>query len=244
MNLVQIGHRAVLVGKVANFFDWRDVPVHRVHRLEGDQLRPIRIDRSQLIAQIRDIVVLEQHLVRTAVTDAFDHRGVVFLVREDHAARHLAGKRRQRGPVGDIAVGEQQCRFLLVQIRKLPLQHHMIVVRSRDIARAAGTRSAAVDRLMHRGRNNGVLAHAEIVVRAPDRDLALTVAVMMPGLRESASLTLQISKDPIAPFLAKGGQLILKKAFVVHFKPPVSNSATARFTPRPARRFASEAGRR
>ena len=43
MHLVEIGHRAVLVGDVADFADRRDIAVHRIDALEGDQLRRRRI---------------------------------------------------------------------------------------------------------------------------------------------------------------------------------------------------------
>ena len=47
-------------------------------------------------------------------------------------------KRRERGVVGDIGRGEQQRRFLAVQIGKLGLELDMIMGGAGDVARAAG----------------------------------------------------------------------------------------------------------
>jgi hypothetical protein len=43
MDLVEIGHRAITLGDIANLCDWRDIAVHGVGRLETDELRPPRI---------------------------------------------------------------------------------------------------------------------------------------------------------------------------------------------------------
>ncbi len=46
MDFVDIGHRAVFLGEVADRADRRDVAVHRIDALEQDQLRPVRIAAS------------------------------------------------------------------------------------------------------------------------------------------------------------------------------------------------------
>ena len=105
-------------------------------------------------------------------------------VRQDDAARHARRQRAERRPVGDVAGGEQQRGFLAVQVGELLLQQHVIVVGARDVAGAAGAGAAAVERLVHRLEHLRMLAHAEIVVRAPDRDLAGAVGAVMGGARE------------------------------------------------------------
>jgi len=43
VNLVEISHRAIALGDIANFSNRRDIAVHRIDRLETDQLRTPRI---------------------------------------------------------------------------------------------------------------------------------------------------------------------------------------------------------
>ena len=62
VHLVEIGHGAMRVGDVAKFRDRRDVAIHRIDRLEGDQLGPAGIDCRQLAMQIVRIVVGEDAL--------------------------------------------------------------------------------------------------------------------------------------------------------------------------------------
>ena len=81
-------------------------------------------------------------------------------------------QRRQRRLVGDVGRGEQQRRFLAVQVGELALQLDVVVRGAGDVARAARAGADGVDRLVHGGDHGRVLAHAEIVVRAPDGDVA------------------------------------------------------------------------
>ena len=116
-----------------------------------------------------EVVVAEDVLLAAAVADALDHRGVVQLVGEDDQARHESLQGRQRRLVGDIARGEQQRRFLAVQVGELGLELDVVVGGAGDVARAAGAGADLVDRLVHGVEHDRVLAHAEIVVGAPDR---------------------------------------------------------------------------
>src|SRR5690606_20724268 len=43
MHLVEIGDAAILVGKVANLADGRDIAIHRINRFEGHDLGLLRI---------------------------------------------------------------------------------------------------------------------------------------------------------------------------------------------------------
>jgi hypothetical protein len=61
-----------------------------------------------------------------------------------------------------------------------------------------------------------MLAHAEIIVRTPYRDLTRTVRMMMPGAREDARLALQVHKYAIPTFAMEALELPLKMSFVVH----------------------------
>ena len=40
VDLVEMGHRAVLLGEIGDLADRGDVAIHRIDQLEGDQLRP------------------------------------------------------------------------------------------------------------------------------------------------------------------------------------------------------------
>ena len=79
-------------------------------------------------------------------------------------------QRRQRRVVGDVGRGEQQRRFLAVQVGELGLELDVIVRGAGDVARAARAGADRVDRLVHGGDHGRVLAHAEVVVGAPDGD--------------------------------------------------------------------------
>ena len=222
MDLVAIGHRAEFLGNVAELGDGRDVAIHRIDGFEGDQLRPARSERGELAAQIGRVVMGENVLLDARMPDALDHRGVVERVGEDDAARDARGKRGERGPVRHIAGVEDQCRFLAVQIGKLALQQDMVVVGAADIARAARPCPRTVERLMHRREHLGMLAHAEIVVRAPDGDVARAALAVIGGGRKAADLTLQIGKDPVAALTAQAVQLVTEESLEIHRQPPAA----------------------
>ncbi len=58
-----------------------------------------------------------------------------------------------------------------MEIGELALQQYVIVIGARNIARTAGTGPAGFDRRHHRRTHFRVLAHAQIVIGAPDGDL-------------------------------------------------------------------------
>src|ERR1700756_4844517 len=63
VDLIEISHRAIPFGDIANLCDRRDIAIHRIDRLETDQLRTPRIgvDKAALEA---DRVVMAENLVR------------------------------------------------------------------------------------------------------------------------------------------------------------------------------------
>jgi hypothetical protein len=61
VDLVEVCHGAVAVGEVADLAARRHVSVHRVDRLEHDQLRPVAGLLKQLL-QVLEIVVAEDLL--------------------------------------------------------------------------------------------------------------------------------------------------------------------------------------
>ena len=90
VDFVEIGHGIIGVRDVAELRDRRDIAIHRIDRLERDQLRRVRIEVAQLALEIARIVMREDPRFAAAVPDALDHRRVVELVRQDHAARASA----------------------------------------------------------------------------------------------------------------------------------------------------------
>ena len=88
VNLVDVGEGTVGLANLDDFADGRDVAVHRVDGFKGHDLRAVA-DGVKLAVKVAPVVVLPQDLVGPGVADAFDHRGVVLFVRQDHRVRDL-----------------------------------------------------------------------------------------------------------------------------------------------------------
>ena len=117
-----------------------------------------------------DVVVAENPLGPAIAAHAFDHRGMVQRIGIDDETGKQLGQGAQRGVIGDIGAGEQQRRFLAMQIGQFGLEPLVIDGGAGNVARAARTGAGGVERLVHRGQHIGMLAHAQIVVAAPDGD--------------------------------------------------------------------------
>ena len=81
MNFIDIGHGAVALGEVADFGERRDVAIHRIKALAGDQLGPVGACGDQQFFQMRHVAVAENLALAAGLTDALDHRIVVERVR-------------------------------------------------------------------------------------------------------------------------------------------------------------------
>ena len=171
---------------------------------------------GELALEVGRVVVVEDARRSAAVANALDHGGVVRCVGEDDTARHARCQRPERGPVGDIAGGEQEGLLLAVQVGQFPLEQHVIVICAGDVAGAAGSRAAAVQSLMHRREHDRVLAHAQIVVGAPDGDFRGAALRVIRRAREIPCLPLQIREHAITAFTAKPTKLLVEESFVVH----------------------------
>src|SRR5215831_15637747 len=97
------------------------------------------------------------------------------------------------------------------------LQLNQRVVGSSDIAGAAGTGAQARRRRHHCTDHLRVLSHAEIVVRAPDHDLAPAGWRMPDGMRETAGDALEVREDSIALLFLQPAQRCSKERVVIHF---------------------------
>ncbi len=198
VDLVEIGHRAVALGEVADGVDRRDVAVHRVDRLEGDDLGRVGRRGLQQLLEMAEIVVPPDPLLAARRAHAGDHGGVVEGVGEhDHAGQDV-GEHRKGRLVRDVARGEQQRAFLAVQLGELALEVGMVPGRARDVARAARARAGLVERGVHRVEHELALAHAEVVVRAPHDDVAHRAVGGAPfGAGELAAAAAQLGEHPV-----------------------------------------------
>ena len=200
MHFVEIGHGAIRVRHVAQFGDGRDVAVHRIDRFKHHDLGACGIEILQPALKIARIVVREQALFGPRMAYAFNHRGVIALIRNHDAIGQASGQRAKARPVRDVTGREQQRGFLVVQIGKLALQQHMMMAGARDVARAARACARLVNRIMHGREHFGMLAHAKIIVGAPDGDVAHAVRPMVRRLGKRACSALQIGEHAVAAF--------------------------------------------
>ena len=216
MHFVEIGQRLELLGEVADLLDRADIAVHRVDAFEGDQFRARGIVILDQRAQMADIIVAEDAPVAAGTADTLDHRGMVERIGIDDQARQDLAERGKRGVIGDIAGGEQQRAGLAVKRRQLGLEVDVKPCRAGNVARAAGTGTEAVDRLVHGIDDIVVLAHAEIVVRAPDGDLAFAVGKARRGPGKASAMAVQVDKDPVTPLAMDSLQRVFKSFQVFH----------------------------
>ena len=80
------------------------------------------------LIEVGGIVVAEDRLFRTAVTNAFDHRVVVQGVGHNQTFWKHRGQSRQGRPVGDVARRKQKCCLLAMQVGQLTFQQHVIMI--------------------------------------------------------------------------------------------------------------------
>ena len=211
----------MLFASLDDFLDRRDVAIHRIDRFERHQLGAARFDAREQAIEILDIIVLELEALGAAVANAFDHRGMVERVRQHDAIRQFRCQRAKRRPVRDIARGEQQRVFLAVQIRKLEFKLAMGVHGTRNVAGAAGAGARAIKLLVHRFDDVGMLAHAEIIVGAPDGDfLQITIFEVAGGARVFALAALQFGKNAVIAALLQAVKRCLEMGFIIHRQSP------------------------
>jgi hypothetical protein len=76
----------------------------------------------------------------------------------------------------------------------------MEMIRAGDIPGTTGTGTRFVDRRLHRGSHRGVLAHAKIIIAAPNRYAPYAVCCVVVGRREFTAMPQNVRKYAIAPF--------------------------------------------
>src|SRR5262245_17899812 len=87
---------------------------------------------------------------------------------------------------------------------------------SGDIASAARTGAETRRRCYHGANHLRVLSHAEIVVRAPDHDLARPGWRMPNRVRETAGNALEIGKNSVTLLFSQPVQRRSKERVVIH----------------------------
>ena len=223
MDFIDIAHCIMLLAHVQNFGDRSDIAIHRIDALERDQLGLVGIELTQLAVQVFGRIMFPDDALGAAVPDALDHRGVVERIGQDHAVRDACRQGAEGGPVGDIAGREDQRVFLAVQIGQFVFQQDMMMVGARNIARAPCPGAAFVDHPVHRFGYLGMLAHAEIIVGAPDRDLGGAVFHIAGSMGIGASLAFDLGEHPVTALFPDRIQFAAKKCFIIHAQTPSSN---------------------
>ena len=137
-------------------------------------------------------------------------------IRQDQAVRDQLGQRRNAGLVRDVARGEQQRGVLAVQIGQFAFEFDQRVMGARDIAGAAGAGADPGRGLDHRADHLGVLAHAEIIVRTPDHDVARAVRRVPQRVRKPARDAFQIGENPVAVLVVQPPEGGTEELAIVH----------------------------
>ena len=177
-----------------------------------------------------EVVVAKDVLLATAAADPRDHRRVVHLVREDDAAGQHLGERRERGLVRDVARGEEQGGLLAMEVGQFGLELDVIMRVAADVSRASRARADAVERFLHRGDHVGMLAHAEVIVRAPHGDVLRVGRARITARAGEAALGPQdVDEHAIAPLGMKVGDRATESSLVIH-NPPSSKRTGPRTT--------------
>src|SRR6476646_6300811 len=104
----------------------------------------------------------------------------------------------------------------------------MLVIGPRNIARAPRARAAAVERFVHRGEHLWMLAHAEIIIRAPHGNV-LNVAILGPalGMGKLTGLALEFGEDAVVARLAKTVELFGEYSLIIHHRLPTHSTTAA-----------------
>src|SRR5262249_22185284 len=110
----------------------------------------------------------------------------------------------------------QQRGFLAVQVGELLLELDQRMMRARDVAGATGAGADARRGLDHGADHLRVLAHAEIVVGAPDHDVARPLRRVPDGVREAAGDPFEVSEDAVASLVMQTIEGGTEELAVIH----------------------------
>jgi len=136
-----------------------------------------------------------------------------------HYARQQLAKRRQGRLVRNVAGREQQRAFLAVKGAELRLQLGVKMGVAADVARSARTGPDLMQRLVHRGDDDRVLAHPQVVVGAPHGDRLGPVAAEAAGVGILAAGAQYVDEHAIAALVVQPPDRFLEDAIVVQLVP-------------------------
>src|SRR5262249_20104807 len=135
---------------------------------------------------------------------------------------------RDAGLVRHVARGEHQGGLLAMQISKLHLELDQGMIGAGDIARAAGTGTETGRGRHHRPDHLRVLTHAEVIVRAPDHDLAGARRRVPDGIWKPAGDPLEINEHAVALFVPQSIYSGCKIRLIIHACVPLAHWASSR----------------
>jgi hypothetical protein len=142
---------------------------------------------------------------------------MIKLIRKDHTAGQYLGQGRESGIVRNIARSEQQSAIFAMQIGQFMLQLDMIVRVTANVARPARARADIVQRLFHRRNHLGVLAHRQVIVRTPYRDVFGTImACETARIGVGAPIAQDVDENAVAAFRMKAINCRIENLVVVH----------------------------
>lgn len=213
VDLVQEGDSAVLLGKAANVVDLANGAGHGVDGLKGNDLGDRGVQGLEELLEMGGVVVSKDHLLDTRVLNTLDHGSVVHRVGENDASRQLLGQSAQSSIVGNIAGREDQSSRLVVQGSELILESQVVGAVTSNVASASSTSAILAEGGLHGLDDDGVLAHAEVVVRAPHGDLVLGLCGV--GARELLSQAVDVVEEAVGLVLVLLVQLLLVGGLVV-----------------------------
>ncbi len=93
-----------------------------------------------------------------------------------------------------------------MQVGEFALELHQRMIVAGDIAGAAGAGTHPGRSLDHGADHLGILAHAEVVVGAPDNDVFCALRRVPQRVRKASGNALEVGEYPIAPFGMKAPQ--------------------------------------
>ena len=155
---------AVLLGHRGDFVQRRDVAVHAEDAVGDDEPPGSRAGLLNRAAQVRHVGVRIANDLGAAEAAGVDDAGVVEFVGKDDVVG--ADQRGDGGDVGHEAALEGDARFGLFEGSQFFFQLHMECHGAGDGAHRARADAVAVDGLLGRGAQAGIVGQAEVVVGA------------------------------------------------------------------------------
>jgi hypothetical protein len=103
-----------------------------------------------------------------------------------------------------------------MEVGQFTLELDERVIGTGNVAGAASSGAHAGRGLDHGADHLRMLAHAEVIVRAPDHDVARAVGRMPFGARKTASMALEVGKNSIPALVPQFGQCLREMSLIIH----------------------------